>query len=200
MKLINESSFIEKKECLLEVKAVLDRNIKVPKVICVGKYEWEKNFPTIYGGYGILHEKYLLDLPGDKFLLFQINEHSRGAHCEYEFYLLNVKGVVLADLSSEFHTSFALDNKYIWFLKSGEKKYRIGENKDLDLIQFQLDQAKIKQKIKLNYAELLKCKNPNVGQVKIVEKDGDCFLDIWFLDKDQENKRQTVSLHLSDFR
>jgi len=64
----------------------------------------------------MLLEKHLIDLHGKHFLLYQINEYSRGGHCEYDMQLMDLQGNVLKQFSSNYYRKLVLDEKYIWFL------------------------------------------------------------------------------------
>jgi hypothetical protein len=79
--------------------------------------------------------KHLIDLPGKRFLVRQINEHSRGGHCEYEVYLLDLYGKILNQFAGRYHSKFILDDKYIWFYVSGEKPHSYTSNLDLKMMK-----------------------------------------------------------------
>ncbi|MCB9225254.1 MAG: hypothetical protein R2780_02795 [Crocinitomicaceae bacterium] len=199
MKLLNKEDIIEEVDCLIEIGQQLEKYVMCCKISCIGKHEWKLILPSVYGGYAMLLEKKLINLPDDLFLVYQINEHSRGAHCEYEIHLLNTKGEILFQTTSRHYTEFVLDGKYVWYIQSGDKPYKMGEP-DLMIVQLDYKTANEKQKVSLNFRELLPVKEPFIHRVKFVEKNNDCFLEIQYSDLTSEKRNLNVEIPISNFR
>ena len=94
MNLLEKTNNINKHNCFIEVSEEKQGHLNVCKVICDSnkrKNKWIHFFPSVYQGYAMLHAKYLFDLPGKVFIVYQINEHSKGGHVEYEMPITGYK-------------------------------------------------------------------------------------------------------------
>lgn len=199
MELLKETAYVEKKGCLIAISEKEEGHVQICKIEAVGKHQWTHLFPSVYGGYAMLLEKHLFDLPGETFLVYQINEHSRGAHHEYELQLLNLEGKVLGGFSGRYYSDFILDQKYVWFLTSGKEPYSLGSNRDLNLVQLHIKTGRIKQNIKLNYANLLACSTPMVFRVKLIEKNSNGFIEIVYSNRSTGENNIKRRMPLSQF-
>lgn len=199
MKLLPKEDIIDEGDCLIEIGQQLEKYIMSCKVSSIGKYEWKLILPSVYGGYAMLLENKLINLPGDLFLVYQINEHSRGAHCEYEIHLLNTKGEILFQTTSGHYSEFVLDDKYVWYIQSGDKKYKMGEP-DLKLVQLNYARAATKQVIGINYRELLSLKEPFIHAVKFKEDSNDCYVEIRYSDLNSDRKNMISKFPIRNFR
>ncbi len=165
---------------------------------CVGrtrKYKWTQEVLSIYGSYALLRDNYLIDLPGQCFLVIQINEHSKGGHIEHEIQLMNLKGDVLNKFSSKDNFDIILDNNRLWFLKSENKFYDFSNDVDIDLIQLHIKTGKTMHNIPLDYQKLLNCTYKRVFAAKLTEKRGRVMLKIQYMD--DINRRQSKHIPLS---
>ncbi len=181
MILLKKTDSIRKNKCLITLSEERDNYSGVCKVECTGrsrKYKWTHLFPSVYGGYAMLREKYLIDLPGKCFLAHQVNEHSKGGHCEYEIQLMDLLGNVLNTFSGGIDSNFILDNRTVWFLKSGKKHYSIGSIRDVDLIQLNIVTGKVEKTLNLNDAQLFEISYTELHWYDLIERKGDCFLQI----------------------
>lgn len=96
MKLTNTTSNIKKYKRETRVSEIVKDHLIICKVTCTGKSNknrWARLYPSIYGGYAMLLEKHLMDLSGKNFSVYQINEHTRGGHYEYEMQLIDLKDI-----------------------------------------------------------------------------------------------------------
>jgi len=138
IKLLGKTQIIRKKECEVKITEIQDGNHRICHVICTGKsrhYNWQQNFKSIYGDCAMLIEKSLIDLPGKRLLIHQINEHIRGGHHECEVYLLDLSGKILNQFSGGYNSKILLDDKYIWFYISRQKNHNNTFNLDLKMIK-----------------------------------------------------------------
>ena len=99
-------------------------------------------------------------------------------------------------LTSGFYSDFLLDDKYIWFLKSNEKRFNFSSDPDLDLIKLNTKTGKLKQTIKLNYSQLLACKYTYIFGVKLIKKKILALLIIEYLDKLKQKIKKNILLPL----
>lgn len=107
MIILEETNKITKAHCTLSFSV---DNTHSCQVVCTRKKnKWTHVFPSIYRDYAMLREKCFIDLPDKSFLVYQINEHSRGGHHEYEVQLMDVNGRVLNEFSSRDNIDFVLD-------------------------------------------------------------------------------------------
>ena len=135
---IERTYCIEKYNCSIGVSEEKSKHSTVCKVECVcdkRKNNWQQIFESVYGGYAMLIEKHLLDLPGKRFLVQQINEHSRGGHREYEVYLLDLCGKTLNKFAGSYNSKFLLEDKYVWFYVSAKKPNSDTFNLDLKMVK-----------------------------------------------------------------
>jgi hypothetical protein len=138
MIILDKTSTIKKHNCEVQVTEVDDNHISNCQVICSGKSkknQWQVVLPSIYGGYAMLLDKHLIDLPSKLFLVRQINEHSRGGHIEYEIHLMDLYGKVINKFTGSYNSKFILDDKFLWFYVSGKKPYSYTFNYDLKIIK-----------------------------------------------------------------
>ena len=192
MELLKRAKHIEKRSCSIEVSEITERYIPVCLVTCEGKFNWTHVFHSVYGGDAILHEKHLFDLPNDCFLVYQINEHSRGAHCEYEMQMLNLQGDVLNGFTDRYFTDFLLNEEYVWFLKSVSSSKGAFNHQDQNLIQLDINTGRVKQESKLNYSELLGTPKADIHDTKLTTKNEEGF--IWFSYTDKLSQDQLEKL------
>lgn len=180
--LLKQTDNIKKYKCSISISEIKEQHLNVCIIESFGKNKWNQPFYSIYGGYAMLLEKYLFDLPGRLFLAYQINEHSKGGHCEYETQIMNLQGKILNKFSGDYHSNFLLDGKYLWFLKSGKKRFELASDRDLDLVKLNINTGKVKQIIKLNYPRLLNCDYSFVIGIELVEKRNAGLLKIKYKD------------------
>ena len=138
IKVLNKTQNIRKQKCEVQISEIQEGHHYVCHVICTGEslcYKWHQTFRSIYGGYAILMEKNLIDLPGKRFLVCQVNEHSKGGHLEYEIYLLDLNGKILNQFTGSYNSKVLLDDNFIWFYVSGDRPYSYSFNLDLKLIK-----------------------------------------------------------------
>ena len=138
IKPLTTTQLIRKKSCEVQISEIQEGHLNVCHVVSTGKskrYKWQQSFKSIYGGYAMLVTKELIDLPGKRFLVRQVNEHSRGAHYECEVYLLDICGNILNQFNGSYKSQVLLDDKYIWFYVSGNKPYSYSHNLDLNMIK-----------------------------------------------------------------
>jgi len=194
MNLIKSTNSIKKYKCEIQISEKKDNHLDVCLVECSGKNKWTHLFYSTYGGYAMLLEKHLKDLPGKHFLVYQINEHSRGGHYEYETLLMNLQGKVLNHFTSSYHSIYLLDDKYLWFLKSGAKPYILSSDRDLDLVKLNIDTGNVKQTIKLNYQELLNCSYSHIIVAALSVKHNKGVLKIKYSDKSKDIYTKRIEL------
>lgn len=197
MKILQQTDAINKNNCKVCLAEIEEKHLLICKVVCTGKSNknnWEQLYPSVYGGYAMLLEKSLIDLPGKHFLVQQINEHSRGGHCEYERQLMDLQGTVLQKFSSRYNSKIIGDDKYLWFLQSGDKPFRFGNDRDLNLIKLNHKTGKIKQTSKLNYPQLLNCSYHYVISVDITEKHNRFNLLIKYSDSEKNTRSKRIDL------
>ena len=138
MKLLGKTQIIKKMDCEVQISEIQEGHLRVCHVTSTGKskrYKWQQNFRSIYGDCAMLMEKHLIDLPGKRFLVRQINEHSRGGHSECEVYLLDLSGQIRNQFTGSYNSKILLEDKYIWFYISEKKPYSNTFNLDLNMIK-----------------------------------------------------------------
>lgn len=197
MDFLTQTNIIKKYNCSILVSEKNEGHLNICKVECVSNKRnnnWTHLFPSIYADYAMLHEKYLIDLPGRNFLVYQINEHSRGGHTEFEMQLMDLQGKVLNQFSSRYNSKLICDDKYIWLIKSGDKPFKIGSDRDLDLVKTNHKTGKIKQTIKLNYPHLLKCDYNYVIDVEFTKKHNSINLLIKYSNDEKVIKSKRLAL------
>jgi len=183
MIILKKTNHIKNNKYEIQTSEVKESHLSVLKITCKGKYNWSHIFYSVYGGYAMLLEKHLIELQGKTFIAYQINEHAKGGHHEYEIQLMNLQGKVLNKFSSRYYSDYILDDKYLWFLKSGEKPFTFTSNRDLDLVKLNTSTGKVKQTMKLNYEELLNQSISYVFDIKLKIKHGIGILQINYRDK-----------------
>lgn len=197
MIVLNKTQALKKHKCVIKVSEIKEKHLIVCKVECSGKARkntWTHRFFSIYGGYAMLLEKDLIDLPGKLFMVCQINEHSKGGHCEYEMQLMDLQGKVLNQFSSNYHSTLLLDDKYLWFLKSGKTRYDFTSDRDLDLVKLNINTGQVKQTIKLNYPQLLNCAYSFVLGITLTVKKNTGLLKIEFKDELKYNSVKHIPI------
>ena len=194
MIILKTTNNIKKYRREIQVSEKEDRNINVCLVECFGKNKWSHLFYSSYDGYAMLLEKKLIDLPGKLFMVYQINEHSRGGHVEYETLVMNIDGKILNQFNSNYHSKFLLDDKYLWFLKSGAKRYDLISDRDLDLVKLNTKTGQVKQIIKLNYQALLNCSYSYVIAVSLSVKHNKGVLQIKYSDESKDTRSKRIEL------
>ncbi len=194
MNLLKSTDNINKYKCEILLSEKKKGHLDVCKVESSGKNNWTHLFYSTYAGYAMLLEKQLLDLPGKHFLVHQANEHSRGGHCEFETQIMNLQGQVLNQFTSSYYSKFLLNEKYLWFLKSGEKRFDFTSDRDLDLVKLNIKTAQVKQKIKLNYPHLLNCPYSNIMRIELAVKHNDGILLIKYSDNTRDIKTKRIVL------
>jgi hypothetical protein len=183
MNLLKSTNNINKYKCEILISEKKESHLDVCMIQCSGKNKWSHLFYSVYDGYAMLLEKQLIDLPGKHFLVYQINEHSRGGHCEYETQLMNLQGEILNQFTSRYYSKFLLDDKYLWFLKSGARRFDFKSDRDIDLIKLNINTAKVKQTIKLNYPHLLNGSYSHILGVELTTRHNNGELLIKYSDK-----------------
>ncbi len=193
MIILEETNRIIKDHCTLSFS---EEHTNSCQVICTRrKNKWTHVFPSIYSDYAMLREKSLIDLPGKTFLVYQINEHSRGGHHEFEVQLMNVNGRVLNEFSSRDNIDFILDKNNLWFLKTGKKRFSFTSDIDLDLIRLNTRNGQVKNCLNLNYENLLDITYRIVIAANLSEKRNKMMLKIQY--KNELNKIQSKHIPLS---
>ncbi len=147
LKLLDKTQIIRKKYCEVQISEIQDGHNIVCHVISTGKsscYKWKQNFESVYRDCAILVAKNLINLPGKRFLVHQINEHSRGGHYECEICLLNLRGKVLNKFEGRYNSKVLLDDKYIWFYISRKEANYYASNSDLIMIKLNYITGKAK--------------------------------------------------------
>jgi len=148
MTLLKKTQKIIKKNCQLQISEVKQGHLNRCLLTSTGKskkYKWQKSFNSIYGGYAMLMAKHMIDLPGKRFILQQVNEHSRGGHCEYETYLLDLQGNISNQFDGSYNSKFILDDQFVWFYVSGEKPYSYTFKHDLKIIKLNYLKGKVEK-------------------------------------------------------
>ncbi len=200
MILLEKAQNIKKNKCELRVSVHQEGYQSICQVECTGRsraYKWTHLFPSIYGGYAMLLEKHLLDLAGKRFLIYQVNEHSKGGHHEFEIQLMNLKGKVLNQFSSRQKSHFIGDEQYLWFLKTFYQSFANSVDRGMQLIKLNAIRGKVDKTVILNYAQLLDNNEVSMPSTQLMVKDDEGFLRIRYLDK--LHKRQTKLISLNDF-
>lgn len=200
MKLLKKTQHIRKNKCELHVSAYKEGYQSICQVECMGRsraYKWTHLFPSIYEGYAILLEKYLIELAGKRFLIYQVNEHSKGGHYEFEIQLMNLKGKVLNQFSSRQQSNFIGDNQYLWFLKTFYKSSTNSIDRGMQLIKLNTIRGKADKTIILNFAQLLNENKVSMPSSQLMVKDDEGFLQVRYTDKSR--KRQAKLISLNDF-
>lgn len=138
IEVLNKTQIIRKRNCEVQISEIQDGHNRICHVVCTGKsrrFKWQQSFKSNYGDCAMLVGKSLIDLPGKRFLVHQINEHSRGGHHECEVYLLDLCGKILNQFAGSYNSKILLDDKYIWFYISRKKTYSDTFNLDLKMIK-----------------------------------------------------------------
>ena len=194
MILLKSTNIITKYKCKIQVSEKKDNHLNVCLVKCSGRNKWTHLFPSVYQDYAMLHATYLFDLPGKAFIVYQINEHSRGGHVEYEMQLLDINGNVLNQFAGSYNSKIILDDKYLWFLVSGEEPFNFNTDRDLNLIKLNFKTGKTKQSIKLNYPHLLNCSYNYILGASLSIKHNKGILQIKYSDNSKETQSKRVEL------
>jgi hypothetical protein len=200
VKLLEKTQHIRKNKCELHVSAHKEGYQSICQVECTGRsraYKWTHLFPSIYDGYAMLLEKHLIDLSGKRFLIHQVNEHSKGGHYEFEIQLMNLKGKVLNQFSSRQQSNFIGDDQYLWFLKTFYKSSANSVDRGMQLIKLNTIRGKADKTIILNYAQLLDNNEVSMPSTQLMVKDDEGFLQIRYTDK--SHKRHTKFISFNDF-
>jgi hypothetical protein len=197
MKLVNTTNIIKKYKCEIKVSEIVKEHLIICKVTCTGiskKNRWEHLYPSTYGGYAMLLEKHLIDLTGKNFLAYQINEHSRGGHYEYEMQLMDLQGNVLKKFSSNYNSKILFDDNYTYFLQSGTKPFNRDSDPDLNFIKLNHKTGEIKHTVQLNYSALLKCPYKYIIAVNFTEKHNRFYLLIKYSDIENDIRSKRIDL------
>ncbi len=198
MIILEETNKITKNHCTLTISEI---NTNHCQVDCTGrKNKWTHIFPSIYADYAMLRDKCLIDLPGKSFLVYQINEHSKGGHHEYEVQLMDVSGNVLNEFSSRDNIDFIIDNTNLWFLKTGNKRFSFTSDTDLDLIKLNIKTGEVRNSINLDYQKILNCPYKIVIGAKLSKKRNNMMLKIQYKDKSNNSQSKHIPLSSDIFR
>ena len=198
MIILNKTQIIKKLKCEIKLTEFTDKHISHCQVICSGKSkknQWEIVLPSTYGGYAMLLDKHLIDLPSKLFLVRQINEHSRGGHHEHEIHVMNLFGKVINRFTGGYNSRLLLDEKHLWMLVSGKNYHNPKIDRDLDLIKLNIKTGQVKQTIKINYPHLLNCSYSYIVTVQLSVKHNKGILQIKYSDglKEIQTKRTELT-------
>lgn len=194
--ILKKTDYIEKNQNILQVSGKAVKHLQVCTVECAGINQWTHEFYSDCASYAVLLEKYLLDLPSPLFIVYQINEHSRGGFYEYETQIINMKGEVLNQFASKYDSEFILSGEYIWFLTSGKEKRNLTQGCDLELVILNSNTAKVKQRFNLNYPQLLNYPYSTILWVRLKVKHKQGLLEIEYTDTLKKNNVKYVPISL----